>query len=176
MQKFMATEQPKDSSMFTEKEYKELRVNKEENTSVAGKVKGTQRRRKTDPDKLVKKLVSFALHVWRLGLKYQYQGSTNTRDLQYHHLLIMLEWISNCFNSDLIKFLVNFLLAADIWFGILYEWHMNESVKSSLLAKKINKIIVPRGCTKYIHTPDFSCGKSFKAFATETYDKWLAEE
>ena len=63
MQKFMATEQPKDSSMFTEKEYKELRVNKEENTSVAGKVKGTQRRRKTDPDKLVEKLVSFALHV-----------------------------------------------------------------------------------------------------------------
>ena len=48
---------------------------------------------------------------------------------------------------------------------------MIESVKSSLLAKKINVSIVPRGCTKYIHAPDLSWNKPFKGLATEKYDE-----
>ena len=53
---------------------------------------------------------------------------------------------------------------------------MNESIKSSLLAKNINMSIVPGGCTKYIHAPNFSWGKPFKALAMEKYNKWLEEE
>ena len=52
---------------------------------------------------------------------------------------------------------------------------MNESVKSSLLAKK-NVSIVPTGCTKYIHAPYLSWNKPFKGLATEKYDKQLEAE
>ena len=48
--------------------------------------------------------------------------------------------------------------------------------KSSLHAKKIDVSIVPRGCTKYIQTPDVSWNKPFKVLATEKYGQWLAEK
>ena len=57
-----------------------------------------------------------------------------------------------------------------------YECHIEDSVKSSLNAKKIDVSIVPGRCTKYIQAPDVSWNKPFKAYATEMYDKWLAEE
>ena len=57
-----------------------------------------------------------------------------------------------------------------------YECHMEDSVKSSLHAKKIDVSIVPGGCTKHIQVPDVSWNKPFKAKATEKYDQWLAEE
>ena len=57
-----------------------------------------------------------------------------------------------------------------------YECHIEDSVKSSLKAKKIDVSIIPGGCTKYIQAPDMSWNKPFKAYATEMYDKWLAEE
>ena len=57
-----------------------------------------------------------------------------------------------------------------------YECHIQDSVNSTLNAKKIDVSIVPGGCTKYVHAPDVSWNKPFKAYATETYDKWLAEE
>ena len=57
-----------------------------------------------------------------------------------------------------------------------YECHIEDSVKFSLNAKNIDVSIVPGGCTKYIQAPDMSWNKPFRAYATEMYDKWLAEE
>ena len=57
-----------------------------------------------------------------------------------------------------------------------YECHIEDSVKSSLNAKKIDVSIVPGGCTKYIKAPDVSWNKPFKAYATEMCDKRLSEE
>ena len=55
-----------------------------------------------------------------------------------------------------------------------YEYNIQDSVKSSLHAKKIEVSVVPGGCTKYIQAPDFSWNKPFKTYATEMYDQWLA--
>lgn len=57
-----------------------------------------------------------------------------------------------------------------------YECHIEDTVKKSLTAKKIDVVIVPGGCTKYIQAPDVSWNKTFKAECTERYDDWLAEE
>ena len=57
-----------------------------------------------------------------------------------------------------------------------YECHIEDSIKSSLNAKKTDVSIVPVGCTKYIQAPDVSWNKPFKAYAMEMYGKWLAEE
>ena len=57
-----------------------------------------------------------------------------------------------------------------------YDCHIEDSVKFSLNAKKIDVSIVPGECTKYLQAPDVSWNKPFKAYATEMYDKWLAEE
>ena len=57
-----------------------------------------------------------------------------------------------------------------------YECQIEDSVISSLNAKKIDVSIVPGGCTKYIQAPDVSWNKPFKAHTTELYDQWLAEE
>ena len=57
-----------------------------------------------------------------------------------------------------------------------YECHIEDTVKSSLHAKKIDVSIVPGGCTKYIQAPDMSCNKPFKAVVTEKYNHWLLVE
>ena len=49
----------------------------------------------------------------------------------------------------------------------LYECHIEDTVKSSLLAKKIDVSIVQGWCTKYIQAPDVSWNKPFKALSTE---------
>ena len=46
-----------------------------------------------------------------------------------------------------------------------FECHIEDSVKSSLNAKKIDASIVPGGCTKYIQAPDMSWNKPFKTYA-----------
>ena len=43
----------------------------------------------------------------------------------------------------------------------------------SLKSKKIDRVIVPGGCTKYIQVPDVSWNKPFKSSCTEKYDEWL---
>ena len=57
-----------------------------------------------------------------------------------------------------------------------YECHIEDTVKSSLHAKKIDVSIVLGGCNKYMQTSDVSWDKPSKALATEKYDQWLAEE
>ena len=47
-----------------------------------------------------------------------------------------------------------------------YACHIEDTVKYSLHAKKIDVSIVPEGCTKFIQAPDVSWNKPFKALAT----------
>ena len=44
-------------------------------------------------------------------------------------------------------------------------------IQASLNAKKIDTVLMPGGCTKYIQAPDVSWNKLFKAISTEKYDK-----
>ena len=55
-----------------------------------------------------------------------------------------------------------------------YECHLVDSITDSLKSKKIDRVIVPGGCTKYIQAPDVSWNKPFKSLCTERYDEWLA--
>ena len=61
------------------------------------------------------------------------------------------------------------LLASDS-----YECHIEDTVTEALTSKKIDHIIVPGGCTKYIQAPDVSWNKPFKSSCTEKYDHWLS--
>ena len=54
-----------------------------------------------------------------------------------------------------------------------FECHIEDSVTDSLKSKKIDRVIVPGGCTKYIQAPDVSWNKPFKSLCTEKYDEWL---
>ena len=45
-----------------------------------------------------------------------------------------------------------------------------KTVKQVLLTSKIDPLIIPGGCTKYIQAPDVSWNKPFKANVTEKYD------
>ena len=51
-----------------------------------------------------------------------------------------------------------------------------ETVKQELRTSKIDPLIIPRGCTKYIQVPDVVWNKPFKANVTEKYDEWMAGE
>ena len=44
----------------------------------------------------------------------------------------------------------------------------------TLKSNKIDCVIVPGGCTKYIQAPDVSWNKPFKVSCTEKYNEWLA--
>ena len=55
-----------------------------------------------------------------------------------------------------------------------YECHIEDTVTEALTSKKIDHIIVPGGCTKYIQAPDVSWNKPFKSSCTEKYDHWLS--
>ena len=56
------------------------------------------------------------------------------------------------------------------------ECHMNSKVAASLKSSKIDQVIIPGGCTKYIRAPDLVWNKPFKAICTQKYDEWLVEE
>ena len=44
----------------------------------------------------------------------------------------------------------------------------------SLRAKKVDRVIVPGGCNKYIKRPGVSWNPPFKASCTKKYDEWLS--
>ena len=45
-----------------------------------------------------------------------------------------------------------------------------------LQGKKIDTVLVPGGCTKYIQAPDVSWNKPFTVYCTEKYDEWFEAE
>ena len=48
---------------------------------------------------------------------------------------------------------------------------MEQTVSKDLKAKKIESLIIPGGCTKYLQAPDVSWNKPFKAKVAEEYDE-----
>ena len=54
--------------------------------------------------------------------------------------------------------------------------HDGNSQTQELWTSKIDPLIIPGGCTKYIQGPDVVWNKSFKANVTEKYDEWMAGE
>ena len=55
-----------------------------------------------------------------------------------------------------------------------YEAHLTDNVKKSLTKSKIESVIIPGGCTKYIQALDVVWNKPFKGKIQEFYDDWLA--
>ena len=52
-----------------------------------------------------------------------------------------------------------------------YECHMEQTVSKDLKGKKIESLIIPGGCTKYLQAPNVSWNKPFKAKVAEEYDQ-----
>lgn len=57
-----------------------------------------------------------------------------------------------------------------------FSCHLTPRVKELLNKGKVDPVIVPGGCTKYIQAPDVSWNKPMKEYLREKYDTWLAEE
>ena len=57
-----------------------------------------------------------------------------------------------------------------------FSCHLTPGVKELLNKGKVDPVIVPGGCTKYIQAPDVSWNKPMKEYLREKYDTWLAEE
>ena len=55
-----------------------------------------------------------------------------------------------------------------------YECHMVKSVQEALAKNKVDHVLIPGGCMKYIQAPDVSWNKPFKALVSEQYDDWMA--
>ena len=55
-----------------------------------------------------------------------------------------------------------------------HETHLTGKVKKAFTKPKIETVIVPGGCTKYIQAPDDVWNKPFKGRIEEFYDDWLA--
>ena len=53
--------------------------------------------------------------------------------------------------------------------------HLTPEIRVILSSSHVDTIIVPGGCTKFIHAADVSWNKPIKEHLGETYDKWLAE-
>ena len=64
------------------------------------------------------------------------------------------EWVNNVLGS--------FAFARHQLVWNSYECHMEDSVIKSLNAKKVDAVIVPGGCTKYIQAPDVLWNKPFQ--------------
>ena len=62
----------------------------------------------------------------------------------------------------------------------LFAWnsfrcHPTPGVNSILNRAKVDGVIIPGGCTKFIQAPDVSWNKPMKEYLREMYDEWLAE-
>ena len=55
-----------------------------------------------------------------------------------------------------------------------YEDNLTDNVNDALTHSKIETVIVPAGCTKYIQAPDAVWNKPFKGRIEEFQDDWLA--
>ena len=51
---------------------------------------------------------------------------------------------------------------------------MTDNVKQELKDYKIDPVLIPGGCTKYIQAPNVCWNKQFKGLVTEKYDEWIA--
>ena len=57
-----------------------------------------------------------------------------------------------------------------------FEDHLTDEFRKTLTNSRIETVIVPGGCTKYVQAPGVVWNKSFKGKIQEMYDDWLANE
>ena len=97
---------------------------------------------------------------------------------EFQHCAIVATSANGWMNTELTKVWVDSVVGAFAFNRRLlawdsYECHMEDSITESLKSKRIDPVIVPGGCTKYIQAPDICWNKPFKASCTEKYDEWL---
>ena len=56
-----------------------------------------------------------------------------------------------------------------------FSCHLTHAMNGILNQGKVDSVIVPGGCTKYIQAADVSWNKPMKEYLREMYDLWLAE-
>ena len=56
-----------------------------------------------------------------------------------------------------------------------FDSHTTGSVEKPLRDCKVDSLVIPGGCTKYVQAPDVLWKKSFKIMMTELYDNWLSQ-
>ena len=83
-------------------------------------------------------------------------------------------------NDELTKCWVQCVLGKLAFTRRLLAWdafrcHITDSTKEELRLSKVDPVIIPGGCTKYIQAPDVSWNKPFKQNITEKYDEWMAK-
>ena len=83
-------------------------------------------------------------------------------------------------NKDLTRDWVQGVLGKFSFTRRMLDWdsftcHITVNIKQELAQSKIDPVIVPGGCTKYIQAPDLAWNKFVKAKITEKYDSWITE-
>jgi hypothetical protein len=81
-------------------------------------------------------------------------------------------------DDDLTKKFLNRVLGGFSFKKRLLVWdsfrtHFSTEIKKEMKILKIDKAIIPGGCTKFIQAPDVSWNKPFKDIIGELYNKWL---
>ncbi|RMX42811.1 hypothetical protein pdam_00022497 [Pocillopora damicornis] len=85
-------------------------------------------------------------------------------------------WMNEHLTRDWLQgALGKFLFTCRITAWDFFKCHITESIKQELAQTKIDPVIVPGGCTRYIQAPDVAWNEPFKAKATEKYDAWIAD-
>ena len=56
-----------------------------------------------------------------------------------------------------------------------FDSHTTNSVEKALRDCKVDSLVLPGGCTKYVQAPDVSWNKPFKTMVTELYNNWLSQ-
>jgi len=56
-----------------------------------------------------------------------------------------------------------------------FRRHLADTVREELRISRVDTVIIPGGCTKYIQAPDVSWNKPFKKYVREKYDDWMAD-
>jgi hypothetical protein len=82
-------------------------------------------------------------------------------------------------NNDLAIDFVNTVIGQKLFQKRMLVWdcqrsHISESTKKEFRNKKIDMVVVPAGCTKYVQPADLSWNKPFKAQFREFYNNWMA--
>lgn len=97
---------------------------------------------------------------------------------EFQHGAIVATSANGWMNTELTNVWVDSVLGAFAFNRRLFAWdsykcHIEDSITESLKSKNIDCVIVPGGCTKYIHAPALRWNKVFNSSCTEKYDEWL---
>ena len=100
---------------------------------------------------------------------------------QYRSRCVVASTPNGWMNADLTREFVKTVLGTFSFGKRLLAWdsfecHMESNAIKSLEKAKIDHVIIPGGCTKFIQAPDVSWNKPFKALCSQRCNQWLAEE